>query len=156
MTRPEDKRARPQTGELVAPVSVIELGVAFTLFRRAALDEDEACEDLFRPLSDTHALATLSQKGFQRGMGLLRVHYDYPDSPNAGMRRIEAFVRLLRSQKAAPHGDWAVFSGSHDSFTPVLHVIAWCPLSPSGCFEVSDFMRFARSAPLSIAASPNF
>jgi hypothetical protein len=132
----------------VPPVSVFEMGIAFTLFRRAALDE--VIEDVFHPFTDQFAVASLSEDGRHRGMMILAIHYDRPDTPTSIMKRIESFVQLLRCMAASPSEAWTQFCAHHDRFVPVVHAIAWCPVRSGHSFEMAEFISMARNAPLTI------
>jgi hypothetical protein len=140
----------PGTGKAISPVPTMDLGVAFTLFRRAALDEEFFVDDPFQPLSDRYAEATLTEEGFCRGMAILNIHYGYPDTPNPAMRRVVAFVQLLRSKVEAGDQEWEHFRRVYDRFNPILHALAWCPLTADEPFEATLFIRIASASPLSM------
>ena len=143
-------RAENLRSRSVPPVSVAEMGMAFTLFRRAALDEEVFADDPFEPLSDRYAEASLTEEGFRRGMAILKIHCNHPDTPNAVMRRVEAFVQLLRSTLSAPDADWIRFCEVYDRFTPIVHALAWCPLVLKESFNVALFLQIAGGAPLTV------
>lgn len=142
------------TSKPISPAAALELGVAFTLFRRATLEEDGFFEDSFRPLSDRYAEASRTEEGFRRGAAILDIHYDHPDLPNASMERIYAFVRLLREQIDDSDPEWQRFQENFDRFTPILHAIAWCPLLRGEAFDSALFMHMTSSAPLTIEENP--
>lgn len=144
------------TSRPVPPAAALELGVAFTLFRRATLEEEDFSEDPFRPLSDRYAEASRTEEGFRRGAAILDIHYDHPDLPNASMERIYAFVRLLREQMDDSAPEWRRFQDSFDRFTPILHAIAWCPLLRGEAFDSALFIHMASFAPLTIGENPTW
>ena len=93
--RPKKAQAARLYRKEVAPVGVVEMGVAFTLFRAAVLDEFGQSPS--PPLTDDFVKACFSKQAYQRGMLILAIHFDHPDIPNAFMRRLDSFVRLLQN-----------------------------------------------------------
>ena len=133
----------------ISPVGVVEMGVAFTLFRGAVLDEFGQSPS--PPLTDDFVKACVSEQAYQRGMLILAIHFDHPDIPNAFMRRLDSFVRFLQNVGRAPGEGVPALLAKHNIFGPLLHAISWCPAEQEQPFPTADFVRIAAGAPLQIS-----
>ncbi len=148
--RPRKAQAARLYRKEIAPVGVVEMGVAFTLFRGAILDEFGQSPS--PPLTDDFVKACLSKQAYQRGMLILAIHFDHPDTPNAFMRRLDSFVRLLQNVGIAPGEGVPALLATHNTFGPLLHAISWCPAQQEQAFPTADFLRIAAGAPLQISS----
>ena len=146
--RPKAQAARMYRKEIM-PVAVVEMGVAFTLFRAAVLDEFGQSPS--PPLTNDFVKACFSKQAYQRGMLILAIHFDHPDIPNAFMRRLDSFVRLLQNVGRAPGEGVPALLAKHNTFGPLLHAISWCPAQQERAFPTADFLRIAAGAPLQIS-----
>ncbi len=133
----------------IPPVSVMEMGIALTLFRGAVLED--VVQSPWHPLTDPYVEVCLTEKGYKLGTIILAIHYDNPDTPNPIMRRVESFVHLLRFAARHPAKTWAQLAKEHNQFLRILHAIAWCPARSGLPFAMEEFVRMAEQAPLSIS-----
>jgi hypothetical protein len=147
--RPRKAQAARSYRKEIAPVGVAEMGVAFTLFRAAVLDDFGQSPSL--PLTHDFVKACFSEQAYQRGMLILAIHFDHPDIPNAFMRRLDSFVRLLQNVGRAPGEGVPALLAKHNTFGPLLHALSWCPAQQQQAFPTVDFLRIAAGAPLQIS-----
>jgi hypothetical protein len=134
-------------------VSVAELGIAFTLFIIALMEEPQTSP--ISPLSHSYVETACSdESAVENAMAILGIHYDSPDVRNVMIERINCFVLLLRRMRQCPTESWHQFIVGFDRFVPVLHAIAWCPASAHQPFDEGMFRRIARSAPIEISELP--
>ena len=147
--RPKKAQAARLYRKEIAPVGIVEMGVAFTLFHAAVLDE--FVQSPSPPLTHDFVKACSSEQAYQRGMLILAMHFDHPDIPNAFMRRLDSFVRLLKLATRAPGEGVPALLAKHNTFGPLLHAISWCPAQQEQAFPTADFLGIAAGAPLQIS-----
>lgn len=119
-----------------------QIGIALALFRAAVLDE--TVEEAILPLSDRGIrMALLEADALQRGLGVIRIHFESSDSIHPVVQRIVCFLQLLREQNQNPHSLWNEVVMYHNRFVPIVHAIAWCPAHRNNPFDVVLFARIA-------------
>jgi hypothetical protein len=80
--------------EIIA-VCAEQIGIALALFRAAVLDE--TAQEAILPLSDRGIeMASLETDALQRGIGVIRIHFESNDSVHPVVQRVVHFLQLLR------------------------------------------------------------
>ena len=130
-----------RTPEILA-VCAEQIGIALSLFRAAVLDE--TAEEAILPLSDEGiGLALLQPDALQRGIGVIRIHFESSDSIHPVVQRVVCFLQLLREQNQNPHPLWNDIVTYHNRFVPIVNAIAWCPAHRDEAFDIVLFARIA-------------
>jgi hypothetical protein len=100
-----------------------EIGIALALFRAAVLDESS--EEVLLPLSERGIwTALLEPDALQRGIGVIRIHFEFSDSIYPVVQRIICFLQLLGEQHQTPHLLWNEIVTSHNRFATITNAIA--------------------------------
>ena len=95
-----------------------QIGMALVLFRVALLDE--TVEEAILPLSDRGIWkALLEPDAMQRGIGVIRIHFESSDSIHPVVQRVVCFLQLLREQNQNPHPLWNEIVMYHNKFVPI-------------------------------------
>jgi len=129
--------------EIIA-VRAEEIGIALALFRAAVLDESS--EEVLLPLSDRGIWkALLEPDALQRGIGVIRIHFESSDSIHPVVQRIICFLQLLGEQNQTPHLLWNEIVTYHNRFATITNAIAWCPTHRNKAFDVVLFAKIASS-----------
>jgi hypothetical protein len=116
--------------------------MALALFRAAVLDE--TAEEAILPLSDRGIrMALLESDALQRGLGVIRIHFESSDSVHPVVQRVICFLQLLREQNQNPHLLWNEVVMYHNRFVPIVHATAWCPAHRNKPFDIVLFARIA-------------
>jgi len=127
--------------EIIA-VCAEQIGIALALFRAAVLDE--TAEEAILPLSDRGIrMALLEPDALQRGIGVIRIHFESSDSIHPVVQRVVCFLQLLREQNQNPHPLWNEIVTYHNRFIPIINAIAWCPAHRDEAFDVVLFAKIA-------------
>jgi hypothetical protein len=117
-----------------------QIGIALSLFRAAALDMTS--QEAILPLSDRAIeMALLEPDALERGIGVIRIHFESSDSIHPVVQRVDCFLQLLREQNHNPHPLWSDIVRYHNQFLPVVTAIAWCPAHSCEAFDVVLFAR---------------
>jgi hypothetical protein len=78
-----------------------QMAMAPARFRAAALDE--TVEEAILPLSDPGIwTALLEPDAMQRGIGVIRIHFESSDGIHPVVQRVVCFLQLLREQIRTP------------------------------------------------------
>jgi hypothetical protein len=127
--------------EIIA-VRAEQIGMALALFRAAVLDE--SCEEAVLPLSDRGIWkALLEPDALQRGIGVIRIHFECSDGIHPVVQRIICFLQLLGEQNQTPHLLWNEIVTYHNRLAPIANAIAWCPAQSNKAFDVVLFAKIA-------------
>ena len=127
--------------EIIA-VCAEQIGIALALFRAAVLDE--TAEEAILPLSDRGIrMALLEPDALQRGIGVIRIHFESSDSIHPVVQRVVCFLQLLREQNQNHHPLWNEIVTYHNRFIPIINAIAWCPAHRDEAFDVVLFAKIA-------------
>jgi hypothetical protein len=129
----------------IAGVTPVELGIAFIIFR-SLVDPESA--PAMAPCTDryvNHCIEGSSQ--FAWAMERFCLNYKEGERGSAITERIYSFVLLLRRQREQQGMGWTAFVQSHDSFSPIVHAVALCPVKRNEPFDAALFMNIARQAP---------
>jgi hypothetical protein len=142
----------------ILPACAEQIGIALALFRAAVLNQtaEEAvlplAEGAILPLTDRGIrTAMLKPDALQRGMGVIKIHFESSDRIHPVVQRIVCFLQLLREQNQNPHPLWNEIVTCHNRFLPIVNAIAWCPAHREKAFDVVLFARMAShmaSAPI--------
>jgi hypothetical protein len=123
-----------------------QMGMAFVLFRGAVLDE--TIQGPIVPITDRGVEVALAEPdAMERGMGVLRIHFECSDEPHPAMRRIKSFLLLLDQQKWKPGPNWRDLVATHNEFLPILKAMAWCPVLVDKPFELNLFSKLVQHIP---------
>jgi hypothetical protein len=119
-----------------------QMAIALTLFRAAALDE--IVEEAILPLSDRGIwTALLEPDAMQRGIGVIRIHFESSDGIHPVVQRVVCFLQLLREQNQNPNPPWLEIMTYHNRFIPIINAIALCPAHRDKAFDVVLFAKIA-------------
>jgi hypothetical protein len=119
-----------------------QIGLALALFRAAVLHE--AAEEGILPLSDRGIKrALLETEARQRGIGVIKIHFESSDRIHPVVQRVVCFLQLLREQNQTPHPLWSELVAYHNRFVPIVNAIAWCPAHRDEAFDVVVFAKIA-------------
>jgi hypothetical protein len=130
-----------RSSEILA-VCAEQIGMALALFRTAVLDE--TIEETVLPLSDRGIWkALLDPAALQRGIGVIRIHFESNDGIHPVVQRVVCFLQLLRKQNQNPHPLWLEIVTYHNGFFPIINAIAWCPAHRDKAFDVALFAKIA-------------
>jgi hypothetical protein len=126
----------------IPPVCPEQIGIALALFRAAVLDE--SAEETILPLSDRGIRTVLLETdALQRGLGVIRIHFESSDSTHPVVQRVVCFLQLLREQNKNPHPLWKEIVTYHNRFAPIVNAIAWAPAHRDKAFDVVMFAKIA-------------
>jgi len=126
----------------IIPVCAEQIVMALALFRAAALDE--TVEDAILPLSDRGIWkALLEPDALERGIGVIRIHFESSDSIHPVVQRVVCFLQLLREQNQNPNLLWLEIATYHNRSIPIINAIAWCPAHRDKAFDVVAFANIA-------------
>ena len=119
-----------------------QIAMAWALFRAAVLDE--TVEETILPLTDRGIWkALLEPDAMQRGIGVIRIHFESSDNVNPVVQRVVCFLQLLREQNHNPHSLWNELVTYHNQFIPIINAIAWCAAHRDKAFDVVLFAKIA-------------
>jgi hypothetical protein len=119
-----------------------QIAMALAFFRAAVLDE--TVEGAILPLSDRGIWkALLEPDAMQRGIGVIRIHFESSDSIHPVVQRVVCFLQLLREQNQNPNLMWLEIMTHHNRFIPIINVIALCPAHRDKAFDVVLFAKIA-------------
>jgi hypothetical protein len=119
-----------------------QIAMALALFRAAVLDE--TLEETILPLSDRGIWkALLEPDALQRGIGVIKIHFESSDSIHPVVQRVVCFLQLLREQNQNPNLMWLEIMTHHNRFIPIINAIALCPAHRDKAFDVVLFARIA-------------
>jgi hypothetical protein len=88
-------------------------------------------------------MALLEPDALQRGIGVIRIHFESSDSIHPVVQRVVCFLQLLREQNQNPHLLWNEVVRYHNRFLPIVNAIAWCPAHRDKAFDVVLFAKIA-------------
>jgi hypothetical protein len=126
----------------ILAVSAEQIGIALALFRAAVVDE--ITEEAIFPLSDRGIrIALLETDALQRGIGVIRIHFESSDRIHPVVQRLVCFLQLLREQNQNPHPLWNQIVTYHNRFIPIVNAIAWCPAHRDEAFDIVMFATIA-------------
>jgi hypothetical protein len=126
----------------ILAVCAEQIGIALALFRAAVLDG--TAEEANLPLSDRGIrMALLETDALQRGIGVIRIHFESSDSIHPVVQRVVCFLQLLREQSQNPHPLWNEIVTYHNRFLPIVNAIAWCPAYRGEAFDIVLFAKIA-------------
>jgi hypothetical protein len=124
------------------PVCAEQIGLALALFRAAVLHE--TAEEAILPLSDRGIRrALLETDALQRGIGVIRIHFESSDRIHPAVQRLVCFLQLLRERNHIPHPLWGELVAYHNRFVPIVNAVAWCPAHRDEAFDVVAFAKIA-------------
>ena len=116
--------------------------MALAFFRAAVLDK--TVEGAILPLSDRGIWkALLEPDAMQRGLGVIRIHFESSDSVHPVVRRVVCFLELLKEQNQNPDPLWNEIVTYHNRFVPIINAIAWCTAQRDRAFDVVLFAKIA-------------
>jgi hypothetical protein len=119
-----------------------QIAMALALFRAAALDE--TVEEAILPLTDRGIwTALLEPDAMQRGIGVIRIHFESSDDIHPVVQRVVCFLQLLREQNQNPNLLWLEIMTYHNRFIPIVNAIALCPAHRDTAFDVVLFAKIA-------------
>jgi len=119
-----------------------QIAMALALFRAAALDE--TVEEPVFPLTDRGIRTALLESGaMQRGIGVIRIHFESSDGINPVVQRVVCFLQLMREQNQNPNLLWREIMMYHNRFIPTINAIALCPAHRDTGFDVAIFAKTA-------------
>jgi hypothetical protein len=119
-----------------------QIAMALAFFRAAVLDE--TVEGTILPLSDRGIWkALLEPDAMQRGIGVIRIHFESSDSFHPVVQRVVCFLQLLREQNQNPHPLWNEIVTYHNRFLSIANAIAWCSAHRDKAFDVVLFAKIA-------------
>jgi hypothetical protein len=119
-----------------------QIAMALAFFRAAVLDE--TVEGAILPLSDRGIWkALLEPDALQRGIGVIRIHFESSDSIHPVVQRVVCFLKLLREQNQNPNLMWLEIMTHHNRFIPIINAIALCPAHRDKAFDVVLFAKIA-------------
>ena len=117
-----------------------QMAMALALFRAAVLDE--TIEEAILPLSDRGIwTALLEPDAMQRGIGVIRIHFESSDGIHPVVQRVVCFLQLLREQNQNPNLMWLEIMTHHNRFIPIINTIALCPVHRDTAFDVVLFAK---------------
>jgi hypothetical protein len=126
----------------ILAVCAEQIGMALAFFRAAVLEE--TAEEAILPLNDRGIrMALLETDALQRGIGVIRIHFESSDSIHPVVQRVVCFLQLLREQNQNPHPLWNEIVTYHNRFVPIINAIAWCPVHRDKAFDVVLFAKIA-------------
>jgi hypothetical protein len=126
----------------IPAVCAEQIGIALALFRAAVLNE--TAEEATLPLSDRGIrMALLETDALQRGIGVIRIHFESSDRIHPVVQRLVCFLELLREQNQTAHPLWSEIVTYHNRFIPIVNAIAWCPAHRDKAFDVVLFAKIA-------------
>jgi hypothetical protein len=126
----------------IPAVFEVQIGMALALFRAAVLDEN--AEGAILPLTDRGIRMALREvDALQRGLGVIKIHFESSDSIHPVVQRVVCFFLLLREQDQNPHPLWNEIRMYHNRFVSIIHAIAWCPAHRNNPFDVVLFAKIA-------------
>jgi hypothetical protein len=121
-----------------------QIAMALAFFRAAVLDE--GVEEAILPLSDRGIWkALLEPDAMQRGVGVIRIHFESSGSAHPVVQRVVCFLELLKEQNQAPHPMWNEIVTDHNRFIPIINAIALCTVQWERAFDVVLFANIANS-----------
>ena len=119
-----------------------QIAMALALFRAAALDE--TVEEPIFPLTDRGIRTALLESGaMQRGIGVIRIHFESSDGIHPVVQRVVCFLQLLREQNQNPNLLWPEIMTHHNRLIPIINTIALCPVHRDTAFDVVLFAKIA-------------
>jgi hypothetical protein len=119
-----------------------QIAMALAFFRAAVLDE--TAEGAILPLSDRGLWkALLEPDAMQRGLGVIRIHFESSDSIHPVVQRVLCFLQLLREQNQTPNLIWLEIMTHHNRFIPIINAIALCPAHIDKALDVVLFAKIA-------------
>jgi hypothetical protein len=119
-----------------------QIAMALALFRAAVLDE--TVQEAILPLSDRGIWkALLKPDALQRGVGVIRLHFESSDSIHPVVQRVVCFLQLLKEQNQNPDPLWLEITTYHNRFIPVINAVALCPAHKDEAFDVVLFAKIA-------------
>jgi hypothetical protein len=119
-----------------------QIAMALALFRNAVLDE--TVQEAFLPLSDRGIWkALLEPDAMQRGIGIIRIHFESSDSLHPVVQRVLCFLQLLSEQNQNLNLLRLEMMTYHDRFIPIINAIAWCAARRDEAFDVVVFAKIA-------------
>jgi hypothetical protein len=88
-------------------------------------------------------IALLETDALQRGIGVIRIHFESSDSIHPVVQRVVCFLQLLREQNQNPHPLWNEIVTYHNRFPLIVNAIALCPAYRDKAFDVVLFAKIA-------------
>jgi hypothetical protein len=117
-----------------------QIAMALAFFRAAVLDE--TVEGAILPLSDRGICnALLEPDAMQRGIGVIRIHFESSDCVHPVVQRVVCFLELLKEQNQNPHPLWNEIVTYHNRFIPIINAMAWCTAQRDRAFDVVLFAK---------------
>ena len=116
--------------------------MALALFRVAVLGQ--TIEGAILPLTDRGIWKALVEPdAMQRGIGVIKIHFESSDDVNPVVQRVVCFLQLLREQNQNPHPLWNEIVTYHNQFIPIINAITWCTAHRDKAFDVVLFGKIA-------------
>jgi hypothetical protein len=124
----------------IVPVRGEQVAIALALLRAAVLGDPTP--DPFLPLSDEGiGLSLLEADALNRGLGVLRIHFESSDGIHPVVQRVRCFLKLLEEETHNPDPVWINIVKYHDLFVPIANAIAWCPAHRDEAFDIVLFAK---------------
>lgn len=126
----------------IIAVAAEQIAIALALFRAAV--SDEASQEPILPITDRGiCTALIEPDALQRGVGVLRIHFESHDSIHPVVQRLICFLHLLREQHGRPSQLWNEIVTHHNRYISIANAIAWCPAQKDKAFDLVMFAKLA-------------